>query len=156
MKRSIKILLLLSAVLCLSGCANKFKQIKITSAAIESVSPAGLKTFDAVVALGIDNPAPAFNIMNLRADVKKDTLAMIHLSGENIAVAGRREQVYKVPVKAQIDSSVTLLQLAIMARNFKPADYTVDISARAVVGGIGKNLSYTGIPLATLLEKASQ
>ena len=144
------------ALLCLSGCVNRFKQIKITSVGVESVSPSGLKTFDAVVSLGIDNPAPAFNIMNLMADVKRDTTAMIHLKGENIAVSGRSSRVYRLPVTVQIDPAVSLLQLAILARNFKAEDYTVDVHARAVVGGIGKNLSFEGMSLASLMQKADK
>ena len=156
MKRSTVILLLLAAMLCLSGCVNKFKQVKITSVELESVKPRGMKTYDAVVQLGIENPAPSFNIMNLKADVRRDSLAIVHLSGENVAVAGRSSKVYRVPVTAQIDSAVTLLQLAMLARSFNPELYVVDLSAKAMVGGVGKKLEYNGIPLASLLNKASQ
>lgn len=156
MKRSIGIILVLAALLSLGGCANKFKKIKITSVALESVNPTGLKSFDAVVALGINNPAPSFSIMNLKADVWRDSVAMFHARGENVAVAGRSERVYRVPVSGQLDSAVTLLQMAVLLRKFNPAEYTVDLSARAVVGGIGKDLVYTGIPLVSLLEKARQ
>lgn len=156
MKRSVRIILFAAALLTLSGCVNKFKQVKITSAAIESLSPSGMKRFDAVVALGIDNPAPSFNIMNLKADVRKDTVAILHLTGENVAVQGKSSKVYRVPVTAEIDPSVSLLQLAIMARNFNPELYVVDLSAKAMVAGVGKNLVYNDIPLSSLLEKASQ
>ena len=156
MKKAIKIIVLALALLPMSSCVNKFKQIEITSAAIESVTPKGLKKYDAVVALGVKNPAPAFNLMNLKADVYRDSTAILHLTGENVAVAGRTEKVYKLPVSAQIDSSVTLMQLAILARKFKPEEYTVDVSARAVVGGVGKNLYFSGMSLASLMEKASK
>ncbi len=154
MKRGVRIILLAVALLSLGGCMNKFKQIKITSVTLESVNPTGLKSFDAVVNLGINNPAPSFNIMNLKADVKRDSVAIFHARGENIAVAGRKEQIYRVPVSGQLDSAVTLLQMAVLLRRFDASEYTVDLSARAVVGGIGKDLVYTGIPLASLLEKA--
>ena len=156
MKRSIRIILLLAALICLSGCVSKFKQIKITSVSLESVNPVGLKNYDAVVALGIDNPAPSFNIMNLNADVRRDTVPVIHLKGENVAVAGRSSKVYRVPVSVQIDSAVSLLRLAVLARNFKAEDYKVDLSARAVVGGVGKNLSFTDLSLADLMQKANR
>ncbi|MCR5561577.1 MAG: hypothetical protein K6F58_07170 [Bacteroidales bacterium] len=156
MKRNIAIILLAAALLSLTGCVNKFKQVKITSVELESVKPRGMKTYDAVVQLGIENPAPSFNIMNLKADVRRDSLAIIHLSGENVAVAGRSSKVYRVPVTAQIDSSVTLLQLALLARSFNAELYVVDLSAKAMVAGVGKTLEYTGIPLASLLNKASQ
>ena len=41
-------------------------------------------------------------------------------------------------------------------RKFKPEEYTVDVSARAVVGGVGKNLNFSGMSLASLMEKASK
>lgn len=156
MKRILRIILLLAALSAISGCANKFKKVKITSVDVESVTPTGLKSFKALVSIGIDNPAPSFNIMNLKADLRRDTVAMMHLYGENLAVEGKCEKVYRLPVTAQIDSAVSLLKMAYLVRSFNPAEYVVDISARAVVGGIGKNLVYKDIPLSSLMDQARQ
>lgn len=154
MKKGIGIIiLLLFALLSLSGCARKFKQIKITSASLESVIPEGLKNFDAVISLGIDNPAPSFNILHLKADVMKDSIPLLHAAAENVAVEGRCERVYRIPVKGSIDPSTSWLKIALLARHFNPEEYTVDISARATIAGIGKDLAYKGIPLGKLLKK---
>lgn len=156
MRRGIKIILMLIAgTLCLSGCVNKFKRIKITSASLESIIPTGLKSFDALICLGIDNPAPSFNIMNLKADIMKDSIAIIRASSENVAVDGRSSREYKIPVTGSIDPDISWFQLAIMARNFKPDEYIVKLNARATIAGIGKDLEYK-VPLSRLLKKQEE
>ena len=156
-KNAIKFIVLLTlAAAGVSGCANKFKKVSITSAALESVFPDGLRSFNAVVSIGINNPAPTFDILHLHADVFRDSAAVLHADAENIAVDGRSERTYRIPVKGSFDPGLPLLQLAIMAKNFKPEEYTVSISARARVAGIGKDLAYEGIPLASLLKKEQE
>lgn len=152
MKRGFKIILpLLVGALCLSGCVNKFKQIKITSASLESIVPTGLKSFDALICLGIDNPAPSFNIMHLKADIMKDSIVVLRAAAENVAVDGKCSREYKIPVNGSIDPGISRFKLAIMARNFNPEEYTVNLSARATIAGIGKDLEYK-LPLGKLLK----
>ena len=157
MKRRIRITLaLLLSVLCLSGCMRRFKEIKVTSATLEEVRPDGLRNFDAVIGLGISNPAPSFNILHLQAEIRKDTLEIAHASAENIAVDGKTERVYSIPVRGGISDGVSLLRVALMLRNFKPEEYTVDVHARASIAGVGKNLEFTGIPLSDLMKKSEE
>lgn len=157
MKRRIRIsLALLLSVICLSGCMRRFKEIKVTSAALESLQPDGLRNFDAVIGLGISNPAPAFNILHLRAEILRDTLEIAHATAENIAVDGKTERVYSIPVKGGISDGVSLLRVARLLRNFNPDEYTVDVHARASIAGVGKNLEFTGIPLSKLLKESEE
>jgi len=135
---------------------RRFKDIKVTSATLESLQPEGLRNFNAVIGLGISNPAPAFNILHLQAEILKDTLEIAHGSAENIAVDGKTERVYSIPVKGGISDGVSLLKLSRMLRNFNPDEYTVDVHARASIAGVGKNLEFTGIPLSKLLNKSEQ
>lgn len=155
MKKSI--VLILTAVLVtasLSSCVSKFKKVKIVSCDVESFIPSGLKSFNAVAKVGIDNPAPDFNIKNIHATIRKDTLDILYVDAENVAVDAKSNKVYRVPVAGQLSKSVTLLQLALMAKDFKPEDYKVDISGRATVAGnIGKNIKYKDVPLKKFIDK---
>lgn len=150
----IKLFILLLAAMLAGSCGiRKYKDIKITSFAVESFTPTGLKSLDAVVEVGVDNPAPAFNIMNLEAEIYRDSVHLAHLSAENVAVEGRCDRLYKIPVSGQVDPAVTLLNLMLLAKDFRSEEYSVSIKAKAMIAGIGKDLAFDDIPLERLLKK---
>ena len=144
-------MLLAVAALCLCGCADKFRQVRITSAGVESVTPDGLRSFSAVVSLGVDNPAAAFTLKDLRADVMYDSVAVMHLAADVLAVEGRTEKVYTLPVAGTLASGMNVLQLLDLAGRSSLDEYSLRIRARAVVAGVGKDLAYDDIPLTGIL-----
>ncbi|MBO4596191.1 MAG: hypothetical protein J5632_06230 [Bacteroidales bacterium] len=157
MKKSI--VLILAAVLAiasLSSCVNKYKKVKIVSCDVESFIPSGLKSFNAVAKVGIDNPAPDFNIKNIRAVVRRDTLEVLYMDAENVAVDAKCNKVYRVPVAGQLSKSVSLIQLVVMAKNLQSEidAYKVDITGRATVAGnIGKDIKYKDVPLKKFIDR---
>ena len=155
MKRTLKILLIaLLGFLCFSSCVSKYRKVKISSCEIESFLPSGLKGFNAVAKVGIDNPAPDFNIKNIRATIRRDSLDLLYINAENIAVDGKCNKVYKVPVSGQISKSFSLIQVVALASKFNPDEYRVDISGRATVAGnLGKDIEYKNVPLKKFIEK---
>ena len=145
--------MVLLVLLSVSSCHSKFKEVRVTSFAVSSVVPTGLRSFDAVVALGVDNPAASFTLRNVRATVRRDTSAVFLLSVEDVPVRGHSEKSYQVPVHGTLAPGVTLLSLAVLARSFDPEEYAVDVSARATLAGnVGKNLEYKDIPLSKLMK----
>ena len=66
------ILIVSLACAILSGCSglSKVKDIKVTSCGLESYSLKGLRSIDAVLAVGIDNPTFAFKVMDVSGTVK--------------------------------------------------------------------------------------
>ena len=65
-------LLVTSIVTALPGCGSlaKVKEIKVTSCGVESYSMKGLRSLDAVLAIGIDNPAMEFTVNELDGILK--------------------------------------------------------------------------------------
>jgi len=121
MKKQAKILLIALATVLLSGCGvQKFKDVEVTSFDVESFIPSGLKAFDAVVNLGIDNPAPAFDIKHLKATLKKDTVDVMYLSAENIAVDAKCEKQYKVPVSGTLNRQFFAAAIGSNVQKFRP------------------------------------
>lgn len=152
--RNVLVALLAAALLQGCGLKKKFSEIKLTSFELASFKPSGLKAFDALVDVGISNPAPSFDIKHLNAVVRKDTSAILHLSAENVSVDGKGEKVYRVPVRGYLDPQYTLMDLAFLASHFNPEGYMVDITARAELGAdIGKDLEYKDVPLGKFLRK---
>ena len=60
------------SVLFFGSCSgiSKIKDIKVTSCGVESYSLKGLRSIDAVLAIGIDNPAMAFTVTDLSGILK--------------------------------------------------------------------------------------
>ena len=102
-KRSASHLLLLLAValaaLLSAGC-SKVKDIRLTSFGIESFSPRGLRSADAVLAVGIDNPSFSFTVTDLTGTVKYKGEAMGTFTADTVSVDRKCVKVYDVPCKA--------------------------------------------------------
>ena len=155
MKRIAKIsLLLLLAAFILTGCVSKYKKIKVSSFEVESVVPSSLRSANVVVAVGINNPAPAFQVRDIEATVKQNGNVMGLVTGEPVSVDGKCERVYRIPLQAQLAEGVGLMQLLATYKSFNPEEFTIDLHARAnVAGKIGKDIDYKDVPLTKFMKK---
>ena len=155
MKKVLKItVLLLMSALLLTGCVSKYKKVKVTSFELEGVVPSSLRSANVVVAVGINNPAPAFQVRDLEAIVKQNGNVMGLVTGEPVSVDGKCERVYRIPLQAQLAEGVGLMQLLATYKGFNPEDFTLDLHARAnVAGKVGKDIDYKDVPLTKFLKK---
>ena len=155
MKRVVKIsLLLLLAAFVLTGCVSKYKKIKVSSFELESVVPSSLRSANVVVAVGINNPAPAFQVRDIEATVKQNGNVMGLVTGEPVSIDGKCDRVYRIPLQAQLAEGVGLMQLLATYKSFNPEEFTIDLHARAnVAGKIGKDIDYKDVPLSKFLKK---
>lgn len=155
MRRALKIaVLMLAAALLLSGCVSKYKKIKVSSFNIESVVPTSLRSCNAVLVVGIDNPAPAFQVKEIEATLKRDGAVFGTATGETISVDGKCNREYRIPVQAQLAEGVGIMQLYAAYRSFNPEDFVLDLHARAVLAGdIGKTIEYYDVPLTKFIKK---
>ncbi len=155
MKGALKISVLLFLACCVFGsCAKKFKQVSISSVEVESVVPTSLHSASAILAVGINNPAPSFKLKDVEATVKRNGEVFGTVNADPLAIDGKTERIYHVPLQAQLADGIGVIQLISAYRNFKPEDFTVDVKARAnVVGGVGKNIEYKDVPLSKLMKK---
>lgn len=155
MKRIAKIsLLLLLAAFVLTGCVSKYKKIKVSSFEVESVVPSSLRSANVVVDVGINNPAPAFQVRDIEATVKQNGNVMGLVTGEPVSVDGKCERVYRIPLQAQLAEGVGLMQLLATYKSFNPEEFTIDLHARAnVAGKIGKDIDYKDVPLTKFMKK---
>lgn len=155
MKRIVKLsLLLLLAAFMLTGCVSKYKKIKVSSFELESVVPSSLRSANVVVAVGINNPAPAFQVRDIEATVKQNGNVMGLVTGEPVSIDGKCDRVYRIPLQAQLAEGVGLMQLLATYKSFNPEEFTIDLHARAnVAGKIGKDIDYKDVPLSKFLKK---
>ena len=149
------IYVLLPLVLMLSGCAQRFKEVKPTSFEIVSVSPRGLTSIDAVVDVGVHNPAGQFTVSDISCTVRYKGDPCIDISADPVTVARRSDEVYRIPLTGTLAKGSNPFQLLELLGNQGNMEaVTLDVSARAALrGGIGKEIEYQDVPLQRLLDR---
>lgn len=157
-KHSSKILLTLLAVifLTLSSCASlkKVKDINITSVGVESYSFSGLRSINAVLAIGIDNPTFAFRVTRLNGILKYKGEDFAFYSADTLHVDSRCVKVYDLPCSATLSDGVNLLKAMQIARDGSLDGFTTDVEAKVKLkSGAGTTLKFKDLDLKKMTEK---
>lgn len=149
-----------SLLLLASACStlrelSSIKDIGITSCSIVSVTPRGLKSADAVLAIGIHNPSIAFTITELDASVRTGNVNLAKLVGGPIAVERQSDNVYEVPCTASLLDNLNLLKLVALVTAKNLDNCMVDITADVMLAnGLSRRLTLGEIPLQKLIDRA--
>lgn len=140
------------AAVGLSGCGN-INDIRITSCELVSLSPKGFRSADAVLAIGVSNPASAFTISDLKGEVFRDLGVAATFSAGTVNVEGKKEGVYYFPCTAEIDKNVSLMELAALATSQDISGYKVNIEFNVALGkGKSHKLRFDNIEISDLLK----
>ncbi|MCF0175726.1 MAG: hypothetical protein HUJ94_02700 [Bacteroidales bacterium] len=140
-------------VFILGGCAKKIEDIKITSVEVEKVVPHGLKSADAVLLVGIDNPMFGFSVTDIKARIYRLGQPFADVVAEPITVGGHASATYQIKGTATICEGVSIFSV-LGAAGFNPSEYTVDVSARPQLrNGLGKTVTRTGLSVAELMKQ---
>ena len=155
-KRSIfGVLVVLLASVVLSGCSglSKVKDIKVTSCGLESYSLKGLRSVDAVLAVGIDNPTFAFKVMDVSGTVKYNGEDFATYTADTVSVEKKCSKVYDLPCSATLSDGVSLMQLMQIAKKGNLEGFTTDVTATVKLkSGAGKTFRFKNIDLNKLTE----
>ncbi len=140
----------------IAGCASlrKVKDIKVTSCAVESYSLKGLRAVDAVLALGIDNPAMAFKVTSLSGIIKYKGEDFAFYTADTLDVDRQCVKVYDLPCTATLSQGVTLMQVMQMTGKNGLEGFTTDIEAKVKLkNGAGKTLRFKDLDLQKLAKQ---
>lgn len=142
------------AMLPACGSLSKVKDIKITSCGVESYSMKGLRSINAVLALGIDNPAMDFTVTELNGILKYHGEDFAFYSGDTLQVEGKCSKVYDLPCSVTLKEGIGLLQaMQIIGKNSLD-DFTTDIEAKVKIRkGPRKTVRFKDLDLQKLAEK---
>ena len=141
------------AVFCLSGC-QEFKDIRVTSCSLVSLTPKGFRSADAVLALGVDNPAMPFRISDLKGEIVRDDVLAATFSAGTVSVEGRTQSVYYFPCSASIEENVSIMELAALAVSKDLTGYKLNIEFRVSPGnGKGRLMQFKDIEISDLVKK---
>ena len=158
MKALRNIILCLAAVslLALTGCGglSKVKDIRVTSCGVESYSMKGLRSVNAVLAIGIDNPAMAFKVIRLDGILKYHGEEVAFYTADTLSVDQKSCKVYDLPCTATLSENVTLVQMLQIAGKGTLEGFTTDIDAKVKLrNGAGKTLRFKDLDLQEMAEK---
>lgn len=153
MKRLLPALMMMCC-LFLGSCSKTYKDIKVTSFDIVSITPKGLDAVDAVIDVGIDNPIMGFELFNAVASVKMKGVECIQLFSDQLVLEGHSEKVYRIPLHGKLSSSFNPLELLTIVKDMDFSQFTMDAKARVNLrGGIGKDIDIKDIKLEKFLKK---
>ncbi len=147
------VVLLVSAVL--SGCSglSKVKDIKVTSCGLESYSLKGLRSIEAVLAVGIDNPTFAFDVTDVSGVVKYNGEDFATYTADSVSVEKKCAKVYDLPCTATLSDGVSLMRLMQIAKKGNLEGFTTDVTATVrLKSGAGKTFRFKNIDLNKLSE----
>lgn len=139
----------------LSGCSglSKVKDIKVTSCGLESYSLKGLRSVDAVLAVGIDNPTFAFTVMDVSGTVKYNGEDFATYTADTVSVEKKCSKVYDLPCTATLNDGISLMKLMQIVKKGSLEGFTTDVTATVKLkSGAGKTFRFKNIDLNKLSE----
>lgn len=158
MKKGRFLLLLTLALMSLvmGGC-SKVKDIKVTSCGIQSFTPTGLKSADALLLLGIDNPAFSFIISDVNGSVKYNGAQMGSFTAGELPVMGKSAQVYELPCSAALAKGMSMMDLLSFAARKSFEGVTMDLSLNVKLkNGVGKTFNFKDLPVQKMIDAAEK
>lgn len=149
------ILIAVSAMaLCLTGCKDiqNIKNIKVTSVAVETVSPNGLRGMTVGLAVGVDNPSFHVDLSEINGALKLSGKVLGRVTMDPFTLHGKSAEIYHLKAAVTIEPGVTLSELAALLDMETLNQCMVDVSARATLkNGLSKVLNFNDIPVKDLL-----
>lgn len=153
-KALVKAFAALAIAMAIVSCSG-FKDISITSCAVQSIEPRGLRAVDATLSIGVHNPTMSFTITEIRGNVHDSESALANFSGGPVTIAKKSDGNYLVPCSASLGDGMSLFTFLNLARTKDFSDYLVDVAADVQLkNGLKKTLEYKDMPVNELLEKS--
>ncbi len=149
------ILILAAFCIMLSGCSS-YKDIRVESCRLESLSPSGLKSVGAGFSVSVHNPVKEIVLTDIQGTVYYDGEELGFFEAPDVVVPGKSDSEVAVDVTATLGSRMSLMQLMAAASGFRAENFTLDLTCRVKVrGGIRKTVRLENVPVAELFRKVS-
>ena len=155
MKRFGHIAFLGLAMVMAAGCSmSKVKDITVTSVDFKYIAPTSSRSLDAVLLIGISNPAGTFSVSDLSGTVKYADRPLVNVEGGEILLEKKSEKVYEYPCSASLVDGVSLLSLLPLLSQGNPDRLTADIKLHvANKHGLGTDLAFNDISITKLTSR---
>ncbi|MBR4802217.1 MAG: hypothetical protein IK041_05345 [Bacteroidales bacterium] len=145
-----------AVVLFVSSCVGRYKDIKITSLKLESVVPSSLKSVDAVVLVGVENPSRVkVKVKNMMGYVYQNSKQIATVKSEDeVELPPRCESQKRIKVRVTIDNAMFFFEQ--YQSGFRPnyKEFTVDLMADAGAGIFFFPVEKKGVSVEELVKQA--
>lgn len=149
--------LLLAAVVALglSSCAGtqQLRRVRYTSFRVLSFNPRGLRSADAVLAVGVMNPGREMRVSRLEGVVKKDGKPFARVVGNDVLVHGASSEVYELPCSLALEEGVSVLSLLGMLGESDFSGYRADLTFRVgAPDAAGRKIKLRNLKLSDIIR----
>jgi hypothetical protein len=146
------VLALAAAALLAGGCTlAKVKDISITSVGVKYLVPTSLRSVDAVLLLGVNNPSIPFTVYNLEGLIHQEDKPLATLTSPGASVEGKSAQVYELPCTITLADGVSFLDVLAIAARRSLEGITADIDLPVTLNnGMGTTLHFKDVDLTQL------
>ncbi|MBQ7708938.1 MAG: hypothetical protein IJT74_03340 [Bacteroidales bacterium] len=129
---------LVAALLAVSCGVSKVKDISLSSVGIAYVVPTSMRSMDAKLLLGINNPAMSFAVQEITGTIRYEEKPIAHFSTGSIELEGKTDKVYELPCTVTLAEDASLLDVLVIAskRSLNGLKADVDIQAALKKNGI--------------------
>ena len=140
------------AVVCVAAAScgiAKVKDISISSFDVKYITPTSARSLDAVLLVGIHNPATNIEISGLEGTVKYSGREIAVVQAGTIPLEKKSDKVYEVPCTASLVDGVSLLSLFPIFAMQNAQDLSADVHLHVVLkGGAGTDLVFNDLTIA--------
>lgn len=145
-----KVLLLASVCLAAASCSiSKVKDIRINSFDVKYITPTSARSLDAVLLVGIHNPAMSIVVSGMEGTIKYGGREIAVVQAGTIPLEKKSDKVYEVPCTASLVDGVSLLTLFPIFAQQSPQDLSADVHLRvALKSGAGTDLVFNDLTIA--------
>ena len=145
----------MTALTLLAGC-GRIGDVRIAGCRLESVSPSGLRSIDAVIGTEIENHGRAFSVSDIKGRLYYRGDAVADFVADPIEVARKSSGPHFVTISATLAKGVSVFGIMGMIGSFDAGLVTVDIEAQLGSGALKRRFRQEGIPLDKLMTAAGR
>lgn len=145
----------IAVLVLLTGCSG-YRDIRVGTCTLESISPVGLKAVDAGFSVQVSNPVNDITISETEGMVYFDGEPLVSFVAPDVTVPGKSSSDVSVVLRATLAGSVNIMQIMSMVSSFRPEQLTMDISMKIrVKGGLKKKISLKEVPVESFFRKVN-
>ena len=149
------VLPVLAAAFLLPACSG-YKDIRVDSCRLESISPSGFKAVDAGFSMQVSNPVKELVFSDIAGTVYFDGEELGNFEAPDVTVPGKSVSDVHVELTATLSRSFNIMQLMSMVSGMNPDKFTLDVSMKIrVKGGISRKIRIEDVPVESLFRKIS-
>lgn len=146
----VKLLVLAAMCVAAASCGvSKVKDIKVNSFDVKYITPTSARSLDAVLLVGIHNPAMSLVVSGLEGTIKYGNRDIAVVQAGTIPLEKKSDKVYEVPCTASLVDGVSLLTLFPIFAQQSPQNLSADVHLHvALKGGAGTDLVFNDLTIA--------